>query len=88
MTIPKEQRLEAWMGEVTSLLCYQPDIPQDHKTVLVNAFKLFEKEGEHPAVNSIITLRGIKAFALTTKLDGPAALAHIVRMCIDAGIRD
>jgi len=38
------QRLEAWMVEVTDLLCYQLDVPLAHKTEIVNALKAFQKE--------------------------------------------
>ena len=48
LTRPAVQRLEAWMKEVTDLLCYQPEIPLAHKTELVNAMKAFEREiNEH-----------------------------------------
>lgn len=41
---PVTQRLEAWMKEVTDLLCYQSDIPLAHKECLVNAMLKFSKE--------------------------------------------
>lgn len=41
---PAVQRLEAWMKEVTDLLCYQPEIPLAHKTEIVNALNLFSLE--------------------------------------------
>lgn len=41
---PAVQRLEAWMKEVTDLLCYQPEIPLAHKTEIVNALHLFSAE--------------------------------------------
>jgi hypothetical protein len=44
LTVPAIQRLEAWMREVTDLLCYQPDIPLDHKTAIVEAMVAFRKE--------------------------------------------
>jgi hypothetical protein len=44
MTKCSVQRLEAWMKEITDVLCYQPDIPMDHKTCIVNALKLFQNE--------------------------------------------
>ena len=88
MTKPKEQRLEAWMGEVTSVLCYQPEVPQRHKEILVAALKAFEDEIDSSPSNAITTLIAIKSFALTTKLSSSNALAHIVRMCIDAGVKD
>ena len=34
---------ERWMREVTDLLCYQPDIPMEHKTSLVDAFANYRK---------------------------------------------
>lgn len=49
---PATQRLEAWMMEITDLLCYQPDVPLSHKTELVNALKLFQKEINNPVDNS------------------------------------
>ena len=33
-------------------------------------------------------LYAIKLFCLTTKLPGPHALGHIVRLCIDAGVTE
>lgn len=44
MTKAQEQRLEAWMREVTDLLCYQPSVPMDHKKLLVEALEAFARE--------------------------------------------
>lgn len=46
MTTPAIQRLEAWMKEITDLLCYQPEIPVAHKTEICNALHAFQKEIE------------------------------------------
>jgi hypothetical protein len=48
MVLPRAwaQRLEAWMMEVTDLLCYQHQVPLAHKTEIVNAFRAFQKEVE------------------------------------------
>jgi hypothetical protein len=32
-----------WMQEVTALLCYQSDIPQQHKIDLANALEAYEQ---------------------------------------------
>jgi hypothetical protein len=40
---PVIQSLKLWMAEVTSLLCYQPEIPMAHKTDLCNALTDFDK---------------------------------------------
>ena len=40
------QRLEAWMREVTDLLCYQPEVPMTHKTCVVDAMLAFARELE------------------------------------------
>jgi hypothetical protein len=37
------QRLEAWMKEVTDLLCYQPEVPLAHKQAVVEAMQAFTK---------------------------------------------
>lgn len=47
MTRATEQRLEAWMREVTDLLCYQPEVPMAHKTALVEAMQNFGRQIEH-----------------------------------------
>jgi hypothetical protein len=44
LTVPAVQRLEAWMKEVTDLLCYQPEIPVAHKSCLIDAFVAFQNE--------------------------------------------
>ena len=41
MTKEQEQALTNWMGEVTQLLCYQPDIPLKHKTDVCDALNNF-----------------------------------------------
>jgi hypothetical protein len=41
---PAFQRLEAWMREITDLLCYQPEVPTAHKTELANALHQFLRE--------------------------------------------
>jgi len=46
LTRPAVQRLEAWMKEITDLLCYQPEVPLAHKTEVVNAMVAFSKEIE------------------------------------------
>ena len=46
MSKPEKQRLEAWMKEVTDLLCYQPEVPLANKTCLVKAMQAFLKETE------------------------------------------
>lgn len=46
MDTPAIQRLEAWMKEVTDLLCYQPEVPTAHKTCVVDAMMAFTKEVE------------------------------------------
>jgi len=33
--------LEAWMREVTDALCYQPEIPMEHKKSIVQAFSFY-----------------------------------------------
>lgn len=43
---PAVQRLEAWMKEVTDLLCYQPEIPLIHKQCVAEAMHTFTKEIE------------------------------------------
>lgn len=40
---PVIQSLKLWMAEVTSLLCYQPEIPMAHKTDICNALTDFDK---------------------------------------------
>lgn len=40
---PAEKALHQWMQEVTSILCYQPEIPLAHKTDLANALAEYEK---------------------------------------------
>ncbi len=44
MTLPELQRLEAWMREVTDAICYQPEIPLDHKKEVAEAMNSFSKE--------------------------------------------
>lgn len=39
MSKEQTEKLENWMKEVTALLCYQPDIPLQHKVDLSNALK-------------------------------------------------
>lgn len=46
LNVPASQRLEAWMKEVTDLLCYQPEIPLTHKTCVVDAMAAFTAEVE------------------------------------------
>ena len=41
-------RLEAWMEEVTAMMCYQPNIPMVQKEELSNAFMAFRKELHRP----------------------------------------
>jgi len=45
---PALQRLEAWMREITDLLCYQPEIPLAHKSALLEAFVAFQNEVNLP----------------------------------------
>jgi len=47
ISVSASQRLEAWMQEITSVLCYQPDIPVDHKTVIADAMHEFSEELKH-----------------------------------------
>lgn len=44
LSVPAVQRLEAWMKEVTDLICYQPEVPIAHKSALINAFVAFQNE--------------------------------------------
>ena len=44
LTEPQIQRLEAWMKEVTDLICYQPEVPLAHKSALIDAFVAFQNE--------------------------------------------
>ncbi len=37
----QEAALEAWMREVTALLCYQPEVPMTHKVDLSNAMQSY-----------------------------------------------
>lgn len=39
-----QQRLEAWMDEVTALLCYQPEIPMVHKQAVVEKLADYKKQ--------------------------------------------
>jgi hypothetical protein len=51
---PAIQRLEAWMREITELVCYQPEVPMAHKTALINALFEFKKEiGTNPPTETL-----------------------------------
>lgn len=39
----KDLALANWMQDVTSLLCYQPEVPHAHKVSLVEALDLYTK---------------------------------------------
>jgi len=36
-----EKAMQAWSNEVTSALCYQPDIPHDHKKAIAESFAAY-----------------------------------------------
>lgn len=39
----RSDAMAAWMDEVTSLLCYQPEVPLKHKEDLCNALNEFKR---------------------------------------------
>ena len=39
----KDLALQSWMQDVTSLLCYQPEVPHAHKESLVKALDHYNK---------------------------------------------
>ena len=41
---PKDLALQLWMQDVTSLLCYQPEVPHAHKESLVKALDHYNKQ--------------------------------------------
>jgi len=40
----KDLALQCWMQDVTSLLCYQPEVPHAHKESLVKALDHYNKQ--------------------------------------------
>lgn len=43
MSETEKQAIQKWMHEVTSLLCYQPEVPMKHKEDLCNALNEFNQ---------------------------------------------